>query len=178
MDSHHHNDSQRRAIEHAAGNARLIAGPGTGKTDVLTRHAHHLIGDLGVDPTTLLVLTFTDATGRELRERLAKSDPPLAELPDARTLHSYAFRELRRRSGSEFVGHTVLDSWEERHLLCEDLGRLVSRTGAQTAGILNEYDAAWRTLSEPPSTAFRSRFENQIERLRRVFDFALRGELV
>lgn len=126
----------------------------------------------------MVAVTFTDAAGRELRQRLEELEPPLRGIPTAGTLHSFAFRHLRLRTGSAFVGQRVMDSWEVRQLLCEDLGRRVGRTGAQVGQLLAEYDAAWRSLEEPPSSAFRAAFEAELENLRRVFDFALLGELV
>lgn len=170
--------AQDDAIQHGNGHARVVAGPGTGKTSVLIRRIEHLIRDRGVVPSSVVAVTFTDAAGRELRQRLENLDPALPGLPSASTLHSFAFRHLRLRTGSAFVGERVLDAWEIRQLLCEDLGRRVGRSGAQVNELLAEYDAAWRTLEEPAPSAFRATFETELETLRRVFDFALPGELV
>jgi len=169
---------QDEAIAHEEGHARLIAGPGTGKTRAIIEHAAYLVRTGGVSHDRIKVLTFTDAAGKELRDRLSEFHPPLQGIPDAGTLHSYAFRELRKRSGSEYVGRNILSQWEVRNLLCEDLGHAISRSGAQVSNILNEYDAAWRTLTELRPDAFRSSFETELEKLRTVFDFALLGELV
>lgn len=171
-------DNQADAISHGGGPARLLAGPGTGKTTAIIGRIEHLVRNLGVEPNRILVLTFSVATAFDLTERLGKLDPPLPSLPEVRTLHSYAFHILRTRSGQEFVGANTIDEWEQRELLCPDLARRVGRTPAQVGAALKEYDAAWRTLEQPPSAPWRAVFESWLERLRSVFHFAMLGELV
>ena len=63
------NDAQRRAVEHEGGPLIVLAGPGTGKTRVITRRIAHLISDRGVNPDGILALTFTNHAGEALRGR-------------------------------------------------------------------------------------------------------------
>lgn len=169
---------QGDAISHESGPARLLAGPGTGKTTAIIGRIEHLVRNKGIEPKRILVLTFSVATALDLSERLSKLDPPLPGSPQVRTLHSYAFEILRTRSGQEFVGADTVDEWEQRELLCPDLARRVQRTPAQVSGLLKEYDAAWRTLQQPPPAPWRAVFEGWLEKLRSVFHFAMLGELV
>lgn len=163
--------------EYSGGNARIIAGPGTGKSTWIVERVRQVIVDEGVDPEDVIVLTYSVATAGELRARL-EAAVGAERLPRVSTLHSYCFGELRRHTGDAFVGPTTLDSWEQRHLLCEDLGRRLGITGAQACDMLDAYDAAWRTLGEPPPDAVAAKFEDSLEALRSVFGFALIGESV
>ena len=61
--------SQTEAIEHKDGPALVLAGPGSGKTAVITERTSRLITEHGVDPSRILVITFTRAAAREMQER-------------------------------------------------------------------------------------------------------------
>lgn len=65
------NPPQRRAAEHVAGPLLIVAGAGTGKTKTLTHRIINLI-KRGVEPTTILAITFTNKAAREMRERVEK----------------------------------------------------------------------------------------------------------
>ncbi len=61
--------SQSDAIRHELGPAMILAGPGSGKTTVITRRVEHMISHLHIDPSSILVITFSRAAAREMRER-------------------------------------------------------------------------------------------------------------
>ena len=63
------NSSQQTAINHGKGPMLVLAGPGSGKTTVITHRILHLTKDLEVNPSNILVITFTKAAAKEMEER-------------------------------------------------------------------------------------------------------------
>lgn len=66
------NESQQRAITHKEGPMLVLAGPGSGKTFVITSRTKYLIEECGILPERILVITFTKAAAQEMRERFYK----------------------------------------------------------------------------------------------------------
>ena len=88
------NDVQRQAVMHVDGPLMVIAGPGSGKTRVLTYRIAHLINE-GVPPYRILALTFTNKAAREMKERIERVVGPAANRVWAGTFHSIFARILR-----------------------------------------------------------------------------------
>lgn len=65
-------EAQKRAIAHFKGACQVIAGPGSGKTTVITHRVLNLINDCGVSPSNILVITFTKMAAGEMKERFLK----------------------------------------------------------------------------------------------------------
>lgn len=63
------NSAQERAVSHNQGPMMLLAGPGSGKTTTITRRVANLIKKYQVTPSSILVVTFTKAAAREMKER-------------------------------------------------------------------------------------------------------------
>lgn len=63
-------DAQRDAVCHRDGPCLVVAGPGTGKTTVVTRRIAYLIQEAGVPADQIAALTFTDKAAREMEERV------------------------------------------------------------------------------------------------------------
>lgn len=63
------NEAQKCAIIHNSGPMLVIAGPGSGKTFVITHRIEYLIQNHGISPEQILVITFTKAAALEMRER-------------------------------------------------------------------------------------------------------------
>lgn len=90
-------DEQRAAVEHDAGPLIVLAGPGTGKTRVITARVAHLVRERGADPHRILAVTFTNKAAGELKERLGGLlDPGTAQSVTACTLHAFGVRLLQR----------------------------------------------------------------------------------
>ncbi len=67
-----YNASQIRAISHFKGPCLTLAGPGSGKTAVITERTRHLIEQYKVNPSNILVITFTKAAALEMKTRFQK----------------------------------------------------------------------------------------------------------
>lgn len=64
--------SQLQAIRHLKGPMMVLAGPGSGKTTVITHRVRCLVEGYGVEPGSILVITFTKAAASEMRQRFQK----------------------------------------------------------------------------------------------------------
>lgn len=65
------NPAQREAVLAPAGPLLIVAGAGSGKTTVLTTRVAHMVLERGVDPRSVLAITFTNKAAREMKERLS-----------------------------------------------------------------------------------------------------------
>ena len=134
------NQQQLYAVLRTNGTVRLAAGPGSGKTRVLTARIAHLIHTERVPPSRVLALTFTNKAARELRERItALLGPAASDQVTMGTFHSLCLSMLRNdieRLGPELPyrrGFAVYDADEAlklvRQLLAAE-GRAPPKKGA------------------------------------------------
>lgn len=63
------NEAQQTAIMHKEGPMLVLAGPGSGKTFVITNRTKYLIEEYGINPSNILVITFTKAAADEMKDR-------------------------------------------------------------------------------------------------------------
>ena len=92
------NPEQYRAATHGDGPMLILAGAGTGKTRVLTARIAWLVAQ-GVDPASILAVTFTNKAAKEMRERVAGSvNSEQAKLITLSTFHALCVRMLRRHA--------------------------------------------------------------------------------
>lgn len=88
------NTVQLQAVTHINGPLLVVAGPGSGKTRVLTYRIAHLINS-GVAPWEIMTLTFTNKAAKEMKDRIAKVVGPKANQIWAGTFHSVFAKILR-----------------------------------------------------------------------------------
>lgn len=118
MGTQQYTEEQKAIIAHRDGPAFVVAGAGTGKTFTMTARVAALV-ESGVDPSSILVLTFTNAAAREMKERVRKNIGKLSENVTACTYHSFC-NILMHRYGVPCRDYTILDTGDD-----EDLIRLV-----------------------------------------------------
>jgi len=112
------NDIQREAVTNTSGPVMVIAGPGSGKTRVLTYRIAHLI-EKGVDPFRILSLTFTNKAAKEMRERIEHVIGGEARNVWMGTFHSIFARILRQEATK--IGYpsnfTIYDSSDSKNVV-------------------------------------------------------------
>lgn len=112
------NEPQRQAVTHTDGPVMIIAGAGSGKTRVLTFRIAHLLNK-GVDPFSILSLTFTNKAAREMRNRIENLVGPAAKSLWMGTFHSVFARILRQEA--EKLGYpsnfTIYDTDDSKSLI-------------------------------------------------------------
>ncbi len=112
------NGIQRQAAETTEGPVLIVAGPGSGKTRVLTYRIAHLL-DIGAAPYEVLALTFTNKAAREMKDRIAKVVGEKAHQVWAGTFHSIFARILRQEADK--IGYTrdftIYDSDDTKSLI-------------------------------------------------------------
>ena len=99
------NEQQRNAVTAGLGPVLILAGPGSGKTRVLTHRIAHLAQSMGVKPYNILAVTFTNKAADEMKKRLADMMSAGIRGIWLGTFHSICARILRRE-----VSHLPFDS--------------------------------------------------------------------
>ena len=89
------NPKQKEAVMATKGPLLILAGPGSGKTGVLTHRVAYLI-QKGISPKNILAVTFTNKAAREMRERVKKCLNRHGTMPFIGTFHAFCLRILRK----------------------------------------------------------------------------------
>jgi DNA helicase-2/ATP-dependent DNA helicase PcrA len=90
------NPPQREAVTHGKGPLLVLAGAGSGKTRVITYRIAYLISELGIHPSNILAVTFTNKAAAEMLSRVERLVPNIGGRPWIGTFHSTSLRMLRR----------------------------------------------------------------------------------
>ena len=88
------NKEQREAVEHEESPLLILAGAGSGKTRVITTKIAYMISELGINPASILAVTFTKKAAEEMKERAINLEPR-AQKSHIRTFHSFGTCFLR-----------------------------------------------------------------------------------
>lgn len=116
MELTNYSSNQKKAIEHGAGPLMVLAGPGSGKTFVITHRIKYLIEGPGINPAHILVVTFSRAAAKEMKDRFEKlySKSPVT----FGTFHSVFFNLLKTAYG---FNSEQIASDELRYTLIKEL---------------------------------------------------------
>ena len=109
------NKQQQRAIAHNTGPALILAGPGSGKTFTTVERVRYLIEVHHADPSHILVITFTKAAARQMRDRFfARMDNQFFPVTFG-TFHAVFFHILK--TSCHYDGSSILKEKEKREYL-------------------------------------------------------------
>ncbi len=108
--------SQKRVVSHSANKLLVLAGPGTGKTEVLTHRMIHLINSIHALPQEILAVTFSRKAAKEMKDRISTSLGDAAEDIRISTLHAESLRIL----GGAHSAAKFFVSDEEARMLMQD----------------------------------------------------------
>jgi DNA helicase-2/ATP-dependent DNA helicase PcrA len=150
------NEPQAKAVSYDSGPLIVLAGPGTGKTNVIVRRVRHMIEERGIDPGRIVALTFTNEAARELRERLATLvGGSAADRLHASTFHSFGLSILRRFSDLSGLPARfgLLDSAQHRRLAREMISTNGLFRGSIARGISSLIDESRTIMAELRNSA-------------------------
>ncbi|GAA0717874.1 DNA helicase PcrA [Clostridium malenominatum] len=120
------NKEQFEAASTVEGPLLILAGAGSGKTRVLTYRIAHLIKNLGVYPSQILAITFTNKAASEMKERVKNIVGSETDNMWITTFHSSCVRILRREGDK--IGYNknfaIYDSYDQKTLMKECLKEL------------------------------------------------------
>lgn len=170
------NPQQRQAVTSGEGQILVLAGPGSGKTRVLTQRIAYLVHGMGVRPYQILAVTFTNKAAREMRTRLERLLGEQVEELWLGTFHAACARILRREADylpftASFV---IMDDDDQQAIVKRALKELnlsdqLYRPAAIHAAISN----AKNNLIQPQDFAIRNYRDEVIVRVYERYQQAL-----
>ena len=111
------NSSQQRAIAHLSGPMMVLAGPGSGKTSVIVERTAYMINDGGIAPGNILVVTFSRAAAKEMKERFLSFTGQQHTPVTFGTFHGVFYGILKHAYG--FTAANILSEEEKFGILKE-----------------------------------------------------------
>lgn len=110
------NGNQKKAVLHTDGPCLVLAGPGSGKTRVITYRITNMVINENIAPTRILAISFTRASSMEMKNRVLEisNDPRLLKVTYG-TFHSVFFRMLRYFENLQLKN--ILDEKEKRYII-------------------------------------------------------------
>lgn len=171
------NPQQYEAVTSDARQILVLAGPGSGKTRVLTQRTAYLVHEKGVHPTNILAVTFTNKAAREMRARLERMLGRGVEALWLGTFHGLCARILRREAARlPFdANYVIMDADDQVSIVKGILKELnIDDKLYHPAAIHNRISNAKNTLIDPadfPARTYREEvtrrvYERYEERLR------------
>jgi len=164
------NAAQQEAVETVEGPVLVLAGPGSGKTRVLTHRVACLVREHGVPPRQIMAVTFTNKAAREMKDRLYRLlGDQLGELTIG-TFHAICARILRREAEAAGISpqYVIYDTSDQLGLVRQAVRALNLDEKLYTPqAMLNRISAAKNELLLPADVQARTYRE---EVARRVYE--------
>ncbi|HOM93394.1 MAG TPA: UvrD-helicase domain-containing protein, partial [Rectinema sp.] len=162
------NPAQEAAVNHYGGPALVVAGPGTGKTAILALRIARLV-EQGVDPSSILAITFTNKAAAELRKRveLTVGAEKAAQI-NTKTFHSFCLSVLREHAAEASLPQDFVVLNEEERLAFLKSAVESDQDGKEQKKASDSLEPSPSNIpglnlpSEPPTTTSRS---HKIKRL-------------
>lgn len=122
------NLAQKEAVQAIEGPVMVIAGPGTGKTTVLTLRIANILRETDTPPDAILALTFTDSGVHAIREKLLSIIGPAAYRVRIHTFHSFANELIKTYPDrfSRIIGAEHVEALDQINLMQESIDSLSS----------------------------------------------------
>lgn len=142
------NQEQNEAINHGSGPCLVLAGPGSGKTAVITGRVLRLVNDLKVPAEQILVITFTKAAAEEMKQRYLKKASVSGYGVAFGTFHAVFFKILRESAGIsaksiisvsdqyKILSRELYAMHPDHSYVQEDFKRLLSEISRRKSGVL------------------------------------------
>ena len=142
------NEAQRAAVSAPAGALLVVAGPGSGKTRVLTHRIAYLIQEMRVSPWHIMAVTFTNKAAREMEHRIEALLDGRPQGLNMGTFHAICARLLRREVDN-------LTHYQRDFVIFDTADQLQVVKGALVVGCLlyTSPSPRDRTRSRMPSSA-------------------------
>ena len=143
---------QRTAVTHIEGPLLVLAGPGSGKTRVITHRVAYMVMEVGIPADQILAITFTNKAAAEMRHRVASLIPDaLARRVTASTFHSFCSRLLRRYGDRLGLapGYSIYDTADQTRAVKRAMEELeLSTTNFQPSAVLSSISQAKNALQD------------------------------
>jgi DNA helicase-2/ATP-dependent DNA helicase PcrA len=162
------NPEQKQAVEAINGPVLILAGPGSGKTRVITHRIAYLIRVVGVNPRRILAVTFTNKAAREMEDRLSKLVSASVKDITLGTFHAICARILRV-DGKE-IGidpkFVIYDDDDQLSLVKRALADLnLDAKQFAPRALLSSISSAKAAMQQPQDISGRSYFEEVTQRV-------------
>lgn len=152
------NDRQREAAVKIDRHVRVVAGAGSGKTRMLMARIQYLIQEIGIYPSRIMAITFTNKAANEMKERLEKILPDEADRVRISTIHRLCVRILREDAQS--LGYpksfSILDADDQKRIISRFMKeRGMDQTKVKPAALIHVI-SSWKTKGVSEARARRS----------------------